>query len=567
MIKNLIFFFIFYSISIFSQSESKVVYEPFYQDAIDSVYKKLNFEIKKITPSTEKNKIDLYIKYAKILKKRDESDSAIYYFIKAENYYRKTKKTDSLVYINTSMAEVFRYKELPAQAKKYINISSSYINLKNIDVDILAYYYNRKAAIEASSGDLQLAYSLSKKVIQLQNEIKDKEIVIYSYNEIGALNEFSFNKNNIKESLKYYNKANDLAIKYNKYEAQLDVLVNLSRVYSLLNDLEKHFFYIKKGAVLAKKIGSSYHLNQFYFFLKNYYYNVGDYKNAYDIYNSLVAMKGNSDYTKLKEKTIEIEKKYSLSKKESELKDKENEIILKNNELKSNKKITLLFLIIFLIALLAVLTLFYYYRKINNYNKKLEKLSNENEFLLSEANHRINNNLQLIIILISEQLKKIPINQQVEINNILTKIESIATLHRHLYKSKDVTKIDLENYFNDILVNFTDIFDNNNIETNFLITKALTTPENAMYFGLLLTELCINSVKHAFSEDSKVKKIEFEFFKDENDIINFRYFDNGSNSKKQAFKPKLVDKICRQLKINYKIDTENGFLFTFTKNN
>lgn len=560
--KKGILFFIFYPLFLFSQSEIKVVYEPFYQDATDSVYKKLNFEIKKITPSTEKNKINLYVKYAKILKKRDEPDSAIYYFIKAENYYKKNKKSDSLVYINTSMAEVFRYKDLPAQAKKYINISSSYINLKNIDVDILAYYYNRKAAIEASYGDQKLAYSLSKKVIQLQNKIKDKEIVIYSYNEIGALNEFNFNKNNIKESLKYYNKANDLAIKYNKYEAQLDVFINLSRVYVLLNDLHKHYFYIKKGAFLAKKIGSRYHLNQFYFFLKNYYYNIGDYKNAYDIYNSLIAMKGNYDYTKLKEKTIEIEKKYSLSKKESELKDKENEIILKNNALKSNKKITFLFLIIFLIAMLAVFTLVYYYRKINNYNKKLEKLSNENKFLVSEANHRINNNLQLIKILIADQLKKNPKEQQLAISDILTKVDAIATLHRHLYKNKDVTKIDIHQYLNEIYINFSKLLDENEIITHFQVDKFKIPADNAMYFGLLLTELYINSIKHAF-QNQEHKEIRFEL-KVLDDELVFKYSDNGNQKLKRSIKPKLIDKLCRQLKLNYEIDVLDGFLFSFT---
>ena len=65
----------------------------------------------------------------------------------------------------------------------------------------------------------------------------------------------------------------------------------------------------------------------------------------------------------------------------------------------------------------------------------------------------------------------------------------------------------------------------------------------------------------------KTKKIEFEFSSKEENSISFRYFDNGSNSKNKIIKPKLVDKICRQLKINYTINTDNGFLFTFTKNN
>jgi two-component sensor histidine kinase len=465
------------------------------------------------------------------------------------------------------MAEVFRFNDLPKQSKKFIDEAKKNIDINNISIDILAYYYNRRAAIESMYFDKNNALKYSKKVLDLEDKIKNKEIVVYSYNEIAALNEFVFKKHDLKSCLEEYKQAFKLAHKYDVIDPQLDIIVNISRVSSQLNQLDTAINYLLKGEEIANKVGSEYHIYIYNQLLKGFYYQKKQFKKAFDSYDKAMIFERKLIHENLLAKTLEIEKKYNISIKENELKKKENEIILKNNELENNKKTTLLLSITFLITLLAVFTLVYYYSKINKYNKQLENLSNENEFLLSEANHRINNNLQLIIILISDQLKKMPLNEQVIINNILAKIESIATLHKHLYKSNDVSKIDLEKYFNEIVINLQEVFENNNIETNFLINKVSTSPDNAMYYGLLLTELCINSVKHAFTEDTKVKRIEFECFSNEENSIHFKYFDNGSNSKNQIIKPKLVDKICRNLKINYKIETENGFLFTFTKNN
>ena len=82
-----------------------------------------------------------------------------------------------------------------------------------------------------------------------------------------------------------------------------------------------------------------------------------------------------------------------------------------------------------------------------------------------------------------------------------------------------------------------------------------------MYLGLLLTELYINSIKHAFKNQVN-KEIQFEL-KVQNDEMHFIYLDNGNQNLESSIKPKLVDKLCRQLKLKYDINVSKGFSFSF----
>ena len=50
-----------------------------------------------------------------------------------------------------------------------------------------------------------------------------------------------------------------------------------------------------------------------------------------------------------------------------------------------------------------------------------------------------------------------------------------------------------------------------------------------------------------------------------NGLLLFRYSDNGISVRDKFIKPKLVDKICRQLEMNYDISTDNGFTFSMSK--
>src|SRR5690606_12597127 len=117
------------------------------------------------------------------------------YFQKALDWYQKQKHTDSVVYVNVAIAELFRYRNSPQQAKYYITEAERGLN-KNASADIVAYMFNRKAAIEALFFDPAKAIAYSQKVIAMKNHITNKELLLYSYNELG----YQFEKSNPEKS-------------------------------------------------------------------------------------------------------------------------------------------------------------------------------------------------------------------------------------------------------------------------------------------------------------------------------------------------------------------------------
>lgn len=199
---------------------------------------------------------------------------------------------------------------------------------------------------------------------------------------------------------------------------------------------------------------------------------------------------------------------------------------------------------IFLLGLLGVFVFV-----IRNKNKTLKKLSNENLFLLGEANHRIKNNLQLISSLLAKEINK---SNGYEINaltNMATKIGAIASLHQQLYVHKEKESISLDKYLNDVHQNLQPILHTHQIESQVALAPVTCSINTAVYIGLLMNELFMNSAKHAFDVHCTEKKIALSL-QVTNNTIALHYTDNGRGIPKDK-KPKLVYLLCRQLKADY----------------
>jgi len=156
----------------------------------------------------------------------------------------------------------------------------------------------------------------------------------------------------------------------------------------------------------------------------------------------------------------------------------------------------------------------------------------EKEVLLREIHHRVKNNLQTIIYLIDMQIETLRGNQATItlFKELQTKVRTMSLIHEHLYKSKNLSRIDINDYLRSLVSNLLTMY-NNSIRINLKLDHTITflNFETAIPCGMIINELVTNSMKYAFPEDFRPvndPEINIEFYKTEDSFI-LVVVDNG----------------------------------------
>jgi len=141
-----------------------------------------------------------------------------------------------------------------------------------------------------------------------------------------------------------------------------------------------------------------------------------------------------------------------------------------------------------------------------NTELKLGKMLEEKEVLLKELYHRTKNNMQLISSMLSLESAYIenPESKEVFIKTEL-KIQAMAMVHEELYKSKSLSKINFKNYIENIIPLMLDTYSDNrtDISLNLELENIYIMMDSAIPCGLILSELIVNIIKHAFNGQDK----------------------------------------------------------------
>lgn len=211
---------------------------------------------------------------------------------------------------------------------------------------------------------------------------------------------------------------------------------------------------------------------------------------------------------------------------------------------------------------------------IENQNKsaELEKLLKEKELLLKETHHRIKNNLQLIVSMISLQSDKIAEPQSLELLEVTKlRIANIARIHERLYEDKKFSSINLKTFIKEIadalLLNFN--YDRKKIEFKYEIEEIEFDLNYNVNICLIINELLTNSIKHAFGEtDGGEIRINL---KQEGDNIIFIVSDNGGglpdNFKLEDFNSlglTIVKSLVNQMDGKIRIESPPGTTFSIS---
>ena len=132
----------------------------------------------------------------------------------------------------------------------------------------------------------------------------------------------------------------------------------------------------------------------------------------------------------------------------------------------------------------------------------LERTLKDREFLLKEIHHRVKNNLNLVVSLLSLQDRSTEQGGLHEaLDEAITRIHAIAQLHEFLYRGEDLGAVPLVSYLQALVGYLGDIGGAAERSVTLTISGAedlLLETKRAVPCGLLVTELVTNALKYAF---------------------------------------------------------------------
>ena len=169
--------------------------------------------------------------------------------------------------------------------------------------------------------------------------------------------------------------------------------------------------------------------------------------------------------------------------------------------------------------------------------EELKTLVQQKDLLLSEINHRVKNNLQIISSLINLQsgLEQDDAGRNA-LNTVKSRITSIALVHDNIYDTDLMPTIDVQNYIEKLISNLIEtILDNNNITITKDVENIDMDLDRAVLCGLIINEAISNAFRHAFEsyQSGSVSLL----FKTSRENYLVKISDTG-----RGFNPDLTDK-------------------------
>ena len=134
--------------------------------------------------------------------------------------------------------------------------------------------------------------------------------------------------------------------------------------------------------------------------------------------------------------------------------------------------------------------------------KLRDDLLREKAVLLQEVQHRVANSLQIIASVILQNARKV---QSEETRNHLhdahQRVMSVAVLQQQLAVS-NAGDVEVRSYFNGLCksIGASMIRDHNQIQLTTSVDQSKVTADVSVSLGLIVTELVINALKHAFPD-------------------------------------------------------------------
>lgn len=132
---------------------------------------------------------------------------------------------------------------------------------------------------------------------------------------------------------------------------------------------------------------------------------------------------------------------------------------------------------------------------------ELEAALDAKTLLLHEVDHRVKNNLTMIGALLRLQARQIDNPEMTaKLGVMMERIDALATVHRRLYQSTDVTRFDIAAFAESMATDVIGASGRTNIGLVADIESIEVQSDHASSLGLILNEMLTNVIKHGLSD-------------------------------------------------------------------
>lgn len=139
--------------------------------------------------------------------------------------------------------------------------------------------------------------------------------------------------------------------------------------------------------------------------------------------------------------------------------------------------------------------------------KLKDDMLKEKAILLQELQHRVANSLQIIASVLMQSARKVNSEEtRSHLFDAHQRVMSVASLQHQLAASA-VGDVELRPYFTALCdsIGASMIRDHNQLSLDVSVDNSITNAETSVSLGLIVTELVINALKHAFPNDRNGK--------------------------------------------------------------
>ena len=223
----------------------------------------------------------------------------------------------------------------------------------------------------------------------------------------------------------------------------------------------------------------------------------------------------------------------------------------------------------FLSALMGVVIIYIVLRiRIGKINLQHFKKQNElKTTMLKEIHHRVKNNLQIVNSMLRMQSSTMDDIKTVEVfQKVQSRILSMSSLHEEMYKTDSLSKIETKKHFEKLIRDLVLAYKlDKDIGLRFDIDPFEFNMDTLIPLGLIINELVINSLKHAFvGRDKGVITVLLKKTKVRKEYVlqvNDDGIGMGFTKSPENMGAKLIKSFVRQLKGTVKRLDDNGTIY------